>query len=196
MLRADEDGRMLFLHKEFLLYIFKCIFKYIFKYTPEVVQDSKINLKWIKYQNAGENCAFLQIEDTVRKDIPRYQNQQFTQALLIVVLKNFAKFTGMHLHRSFFSTCDLKLYWKGNADIYSFLWVLQLFLGTALLWKTSCDLVLKGEFYENGEPTFFIIIKIYREVDSSFKKKNQKKNQTLRRKVYIWEPFKESWHWT
>ena len=24
MLRADEDGRMLFLHNEFLLYIFKC----------------------------------------------------------------------------------------------------------------------------------------------------------------------------
>ena len=52
---------------------------------------------------------------------------------------------------------------------------MQLFLGTALLWKTSCDLVLKGEFYENGEPTFFIIIKRYREVDSSFKKKKPKK---------------------
>ena len=189
MLRADEDGRMLFLHKEFLLYIFKCIFKYIFKYTPEVVQDSKINLKWINTKMLEKTAHFFNVdivEDTVRKDIPRYQNQQFTQALLIVVLKNFAKFTGMHLHRSFFSTCDLKLYWKGNADIYSFLWVLQLFLGTALLWKTSCDLVLKGEFYENGEPTFFIIIKIYREVDSSFKKKKPKKKPDITKEsVYL-----------
>ena len=27
MLRADEDGQMLFLHNEFLLYIFKCKWK-------------------------------------------------------------------------------------------------------------------------------------------------------------------------
>ena len=39
MLRADEDGRMLFLHNEFLLYIFKC------KWNRETGQ------MWIKTSN-------------------------------------------------------------------------------------------------------------------------------------------------
>ena len=39
MLRADEDGRMLFLHNEFLLYIFKC------KWNREIGQ------MWTKISN-------------------------------------------------------------------------------------------------------------------------------------------------
>ena len=54
-------------------------------------------------------------------------------------LKNVAKFTEMHLHRSLFSTCNLQLHGKRDAGIYSFLWVLRNFLGTLLLWKTSCS---------------------------------------------------------
>ena len=55
---------------------------------------------------------------------------------------------------------------------YSFLWVPINFLGTILLWKTSCKLILKGEFYS------LVVIKRYSKVDSSFKK------QTLR-SVYL-----------
>ena len=66
----------------------------------------------------------------------------------LVVLKNVAKFTGMHLHRSLFSTYNLQLHGKRDAGIYSFLWVLRNFLGTLLLWKTSGELALKERFYE------------------------------------------------
>ena len=66
----------------------------------------------------------------------------------IVVLKNVAKFKGMPLDRSFFSTCNLQLHQKRDAGIYSFLLVLQNISGTLLLWKTFRELVLKGELYE------------------------------------------------
>ena len=83
----------------------------------------------------------------LRRHIPRFQKRQFAH-LPRVVLKNFAKFTGMHMKRSFFSTYNLQLYWKRDASIYSFLWVLRIFLGTTLLWKTFCELNLKTEFYK------------------------------------------------
>ena len=108
----------------------------------------------------------------------------------IVVLKSSAKFTGTHRDRSLFSTCNLQLHWKRDAGIYIFLLVLWNFLGTRLLQKTSCELVLKVEYYEKWWTDILIIIKRYHEVDSSFKK------QTLRGIVYIWEPLIESWHWT
>ena len=66
----------------------------------------------------------------------------------IVVLKNVAKFTGMPLHRSFFSTGNLQLHRKRDAGTYSFLLVLRNFSGTLLLWKIFRELVLKGELYE------------------------------------------------
>ena len=96
-----------------------------------------------------------------------------------IFLKTFSKFKGMHQHRRcfFFPTYNLQLYWKIDAGIYSFLWVLQNFLETPLFWKTSCELVLKGEFYEKWLTDILIIIKRYLEVDISFKK------QTLRGKV-------------
>ena len=85
----------------------------------------------------------------------------------------------MHLHHSLFSTCNLQLYRKRDAGTYSFLLVLRNFLGTLLLWKTFCKWVLKGELYEKWRTDLLIIVKRYREVDSSFKK------QTLQGKVYI-----------
>ena len=88
----------------------------------------------------------------------------------IVVLKNLAKLTGMHLHRNLFSTCNLQLHRKRDAGIYRFRWVLRNFLGTLLSWKTSCGLVLKGEFYGKWITNICIIIKIYREVHSFIKK--------------------------
>ena len=45
----------------------------------------------------------------------------------------------MYLHRIFFSTYNLQLYWKWDTGIYSFLWVLRNFLGTPLLWKSPAN---------------------------------------------------------
>ena len=107
-----------------------------------------------------------------------------------VVLNRLAKFKGTYRDRSLFSTCNLQLHWERDAGIYLFLLVLRNFLGTGLLRKTSCELVLKVKFYEKWWTDILVIIKRHREVDSSFKK------QTLQGTVCIWEPLIESWHWT
>ena len=141
-----------------------------------------------------EKTAFLQCGPSRRYLYARISQDIMSSSArmycYIVILKNLAKLTGMHLHRSLFSTCNLQLHRKRDAGIYRFRWVLRNFLGTYLLWKTSCGLVLKGEFYGKWRTNILIIIKIYREVYSSFKK------QTLWGKMYLWEPLIESWHWT
>ena len=147
-----------------------------------------------EYQNSGESCAFLQC-GPCRKYFYAGMSQDIRSSsshmyYYIVVLKNLANLTGMHLHQSLFSTCNLQLHRKRDAGIYRSRWVFWNFLGALLLWKTSCELALKGEFYEKWRTNILIMIKIYREVHSSFKK------QTLRGKLYIWEPFIENWHWT
>ena len=125
-----------------------------------------------EYQNIGENCAFLHCGPCRRylyagasQDIRSSSSHMY---YYIVVLKNLAKLTGMHLHRNLFSTCNLQLHRKRRRQRRR--WVLRNFLGTLLLWKTSCRLVLKGGFYEKWITNIFIIIKIYREVHSSIKK--------------------------
>ena len=147
-----------------------------------------------EYQNTGENCAFLQCGPCSRylysglsQDIRSSSSHMY---YYIVVLKNLANLTGMHQHRSLFSTCDLQLYWKRDTGIYRFWWVLRNFLGTRLLWKTSWELVLKEEFDEKWRTNFLVMVKTYREVHSSFEK------QILWWVMYIWEPLIESWHWT
>ena len=125
-------------------------------------------------------------EGILRRDIPRFQKQQFAMYYYIVVLKNLAKITGMHLVS--FQPPTFNFIGKRDTNPYSFLWVLQNILGTLLLWKVSCELVLKGESYEKCLTNILIIIKRYRKVKSFFKK------QTLWGKVYIWEPLIESWH--
>ena len=141
-----------------------------------------------------EKTAFLQCGPSRRYLYARISQDIMSSSArmycYIVILKNLAKLTGMHLHRSLFSTCNLQLHRKRDAGIYRFRWALRNFLGTYLLWKTSCGLVLKGEFYGKWGTNILIITKIYREVYSSFKK------QTLWGKMYLWEPLIESWHWT
>ena len=82
------------------------------KYTTEVVQDSKINLKWMntKMLEKTVNCEFLKCELCriyfyvgISQDIRSNSSHMY---YYIVVLKNFAKLTEMHLHRSLFSTCN------------------------------------------------------------------------------------------
>ena len=131
-----------------------------------------------EYQNAGENCAFLKcglcriyFYVGISQDIRSSSSHMY---YYIVVLKNLAKLTGMHLHRSLFSTSNLQLHRKRDAGMYRFWWLLRNFLGTLLLWRTN----------------IFIIMKIYREIHSSFKK------QTLWETMYPWEPLIESWHLT
>ena len=133
-----------------------------------------------EYQNAGENCAFLQcgpcrryLYSGISQDIRSSSSHMY---YYIVVLKNLANLTGMHLHQSLFSTCNLELHWKRDTGIYRFQWVLQNFLGTLLL----CKLGSKGELYEKWRTNILIMIKIYREVHSSFKK-----TDIVRENVYL-----------
>ena len=134
-------------------------------------------------ENAGENCGYLQCGPCrgypyvgISQNIRSSTSHMY---YYIVILKNIAKFTGMYLHYSLFSTSNLQLYQKRDAGTYSFLVVWWNFLWTILLWKTFWKLVLKGELYEKWQTDVLIIIKWYCEVDSSFKK------QTLQGKVYF-----------
>ena len=47
---------------------------------------------------------------------------------------------------------------------------MQKFRIFTVLWKTSCELILNGTFYEKWQTYVLIITKKYWEVDSSFKK--------------------------
>ena len=144
-----------------------------------------------KRQNAGEKCIYsmwILQRISQRRDIPRYQKQQFNMYYYIVfgmyfyiaVLKNLAKFTRTHLHRSLFSIWNLQLHWNRDIGTYRFLWVLRKFFWTLLLWKSSCELVLKGKNYKKWQTNILIIIKIYREVDSFFEK-----TDIVRESVYL-----------
>ena len=130
------------------------------------MQDSQISLKRMNTKML-EKTAFLQCESlSRRRDILMFRSSSWYM---------YYYSTRMHLNRSF---CTV-VFWS----------FLQNFLGTLLLQKTSCELVFKGEFYKKWQTNILIIIKRYREVDSSFQK------QTLRGKVHISEPLIESWHW-
>ena len=143
-----------------------------------------------EYQNTGENCAFLQCRPWRRysyvwiSKIIRSSSSHMYYYL--VVLKNLAKFTGTHLHRGFFSTCNLQLHRKRDAGTYSFLWVLQNFLGTLLLWKTSCELILNGEFYEKWWTDILIIIKNISCSRQLFLKKADTARESVYLRIYIY----------
>ena len=90
----------------------------------------------------GENCAFLQCGPCrgypyveISQDI---RSSSLHMYYYIVVLKDVADFTGMHLQRSLFSNCNLRLHQKRDAGTYNFLLVLRKFLGPLILSKTSC----------------------------------------------------------
>ena len=77
------------------------------KYTTEVVQDSKMN----EYQNDRENCGVFKcglcrryLYVGISQDI---RSSSLHMYYYIVVLKNLAKLTEMHLHQSLFSNCNL-----------------------------------------------------------------------------------------
>ena len=105
---------------------------YGYKCTPEVVQDSKINLKWMNTKTVFLQCGpyrgyyYIGISQDIRSN-------SLHMYYYIVILTNLVKFTGTHFHRGLFSTCNLQLHWKRDAGTWSFLWVFRNFLGTLLL---------------------------------------------------------------
>ena len=77
-----------------------------------------------EYQNARENCAFLKcglcrryLYVGISQDIRSSSSHMY---YYIVVLKNLAKLTEMHLHESLFSTCNLQLHRKRDVDVQTF----------------------------------------------------------------------------
>ena len=108
----------------------------------------------------------------------------------IVALKNVPKFTGIHLHR-IFSTCNLQLHRKRERrrQIWFSVSFAKFFRNTFIM-ENLLKIGFERRTYEKWRTDVLIIIKRYREVDSSFMK------QSLRGKVYIGEPLIESWHWT
>ena len=102
------------------------------KYTPEIAQDSKINLKWMNSKMLEKTVHFFNVdfaENISTQGYPKISKMCY----YIVVLKNLTKLKGMHQHRSLLSSCNLQLHRKRDAGIYRFPWVLRNFLGT--LWK-------------------------------------------------------------
>ena len=104
--------------------------------SHEVVQDTKINLKWMNIKMLEKTVHFFDmnlIEDIsnvgISKDIRSSSSHMY---YYIVALKHLAKFTGIHRHRRLFSTCSLQLHWWRVAGTSSFLWVLKKILGTRL----------------------------------------------------------------
>ena len=89
----------------------------------------------------------------LRRDIPRYEKQQYAHVLLHSRSEKLSKRTPESVFNLQPSTSS-----ERDASIYSFLWVLRKFLGTFLLWKTSCELVLKGEFNEKWRTDIPILI--------------------------------------
>ena len=67
----------------------------------EVVQDSKINLKWMSAKMLEKTVPFLNM-DTLRRDIPRYRSNSLYMFYWIAVRIRYAKFTVMHLYRNLF----------------------------------------------------------------------------------------------
>ena len=115
------------------------------------------------------------VEEFLRKDIPRYQKQQFAH----VLLNNFYKIQRNAPALEVFFNLQPSTLLKERRRYIQLSVSFVKFLETPLFWKSSYELVLKGEFYEKWRTDIFIIIKRYLEVDSSFKK------QTLRGKVDI-----------
>ena len=75
-------------------------------------------------QNAGEDCISSMGPcrryryGGIFEDIRSSSSHMY---YYIVVLKTIAKLTGMHLHRSFFLTCNLQLHRKRDAGIYIYI---------------------------------------------------------------------------
>ena len=156
------------------------------------MQDSKINFKWTNTKML-EKTVFLQCGPCRGySSVTDIRSSSSQMCYYVVVLKNLAKFTGTHLHWSLFSTCNLQLHWNRDADTYSFSWLIIILS----LWKTSCELALKGKLYEKWWTDIFITIKIYREVDSFFKKTDiARESLYLRIYIYIGSVLRCSSQW-
>ena len=68
----------------------------------------------------------LTVWRSTRVDCKKLEKQQFSDVLPIVVLKNFAKFTGKYLRRSFFQV-RWRMTVSETADVRSFLEIISVF---------------------------------------------------------------------
>ena len=66
----------------------------------------------------------------------------------IFVLKNLQNSQWRTCTKVFFQPTTCNFIEKETLVCIFFPWILRIFLGTTLLWKTSCELVLKGGFYK------------------------------------------------
>ena len=80
------------------------------KYTPEVVQDSKINLKWMNTKMMEKTLHFFNVDLPEDISTRGYANQRYP-----------------------ILTCNLQLHLKRDAGIYRFKWVLQKKFGNTLI---------------------------------------------------------------
>ena len=81
MLRADEDGRMLFLHNEFLLYIFKCKWntenRQIWTKISNFVQsNSKKRLVKCKFKCNDNTIKILQIWQQQKAEAEAFESRR------------------------------------------------------------------------------------------------------------------------
>ena len=81
MLRADEDGRMLFLHNEFLLYIFKCKWntenRQIWTKISNFVQsNSKKHLVKCKFKYNDNTIEILQISQQQKAEAEAFESRR------------------------------------------------------------------------------------------------------------------------
>ena len=126
-----------------------------------------------EYQNVGEDCAFLQCRLCRGYPTQRYPKISkaavrtcTTKQSFLKIQQNSQEYT---CTRVSFQPPTFNFIGEESRDIQLLVSFAKI-LGTLLLWKTSCKLVLKGEFYEKWLTDIIIIIKRYREVNSSFKK--------------------------
>ena len=129
------------------------------------------------YQNGGENCVFLQCQpfkrylylgisrDIISSGAPIYY--------YIDVLKNSAKVTGMHLHRSLYLTCNFQLHWFFR-NTFTMENLPRTSVKRRIFWKTE-----NRHYYNEDMSWSWQLFQKY----------------TLRGKVFIWEILIEGWHW-
>ena len=128
------------------------------KYTLEVVEDSKINLKLMSAKTLEKTVHLLNIDlagDTLRRDIRRYQKQQFVHVLLNSRSYKLRKIqSNGPAPESFFNLQPATL--KEHSAYIFFREFCEIFKEQLCYGKTPANWFWKENFMKNGEPTFLL----------------------------------------